>query len=263
MGARRGDTAGAPADHRRRQVLRLRHRQRRVDEQRPGDRAVVAGLEEGGDAAAGRARGRRALLRQHRARTPDAAGVEVSPARRQGHGDDPSRHRRRRLGTDRAAADAARLPSRHAQRQHQRPRLQLEPGRLEAGARVGLARSQGRLAARRRQRDRCSPHRARREGGDALRVAHGLAGPLADQRGHLVFRAQRLGQPLSLRPDDRRPQASDYQWRGPRHADRARRRKDAHAVVRRQWTREGARPVLHELLPRRARRAGGRPRRRR
>ena len=156
--------AGAPADHRRRQVLRLRHRQRRLDEQRSRDRAVVAGLEESGDAAAGRARGRRALLRQHRARAPDPAGVEVSPARRQGHGDDPSRHRRRRLGTDRAAADAARLPSRHAQRQHQRPRLQLEPRRLEAGARLGLARSQGRLAARRRQHDGCSPHRARRKG---------------------------------------------------------------------------------------------------
>ena len=110
---------------------------------------------------------------------PDAAGIEVSPARRQGHGDDPSRHHRRRLGTDRAAADAARLPSRHAQRQHQRPRLQLEPGRVAAGARLGLARSQGGLAARRRQHDRRSPHGSRREGGDTLRITHGMAGPVA------------------------------------------------------------------------------------
>ena len=55
----------------------------------------------------------------------------------QRHGDAPPRRHRRRHRQGHAAADAARLPSRHARRRHQHERLQLEPGRLEARARVG------------------------------------------------------------------------------------------------------------------------------
>ncbi len=79
------------------EVLRLRHRQRRLEQQRPRDRSVVAGLEEDRDAAAGRAQGRRDVSRQHDRRPSDAARGEVPAARRSRDGDDPPRrHRRRR-----------------------------------------------------------------------------------------------------------------------------------------------------------------------
>ena len=91
--------AGAAADHGRREVLRLRHGQRRLEQQRPRHRALVARLEEDRHLPAGRARGRRDVSRQHAGRprdAPDAARLEVPAARRQGHGHAaPRRHRRR------------------------------------------------------------------------------------------------------------------------------------------------------------------------
>ena len=121
------DAAGTPADHRRRQVFRLRHGQRWLERQRSRHRALVARLEEDRDAAAGRARSRRDVPRLDRRRASDAARLEVPVAWRQGHGDAPPRRHRGRHGTYSPAADGARLPSRHARRRYQRARLQLEP----------------------------------------------------------------------------------------------------------------------------------------
>ena len=56
------------AHDRRRQGLRLRHRQRRLDQQRSSGAQVVAGLEEDRDLPAGSAQGRRHVSRQHRRR---------------------------------------------------------------------------------------------------------------------------------------------------------------------------------------------------
>ena len=66
----------------RRQGLRLRHRQRRLDAQRPPDPPLVARLEEDRDVPAGSARRRRDVSRRHHRRPSDAAGLEVSAARR-------------------------------------------------------------------------------------------------------------------------------------------------------------------------------------
>ena len=60
--------AGQAADDRRRQGLRLRHRQRRLDQQRSPGAQVVARLEEDRHLPAGSAQGRRDVSRQHRRR---------------------------------------------------------------------------------------------------------------------------------------------------------------------------------------------------
>ncbi len=123
LGSRHDHRRGAGADHRRREVLRLRHRQRRLEQQRPRHRPLVARLEEAGDVPAGRARGRRDVPRhdaRQPGRSPDAARLEVPAARRQGGRDAaPRRHRRGHRPRD-ATADASGLPPRHARRQRQR-----------------------------------------------------------------------------------------------------------------------------------------------
>ena len=84
LGARRGHRPGDAAHARRRGELRLRHRQRRVEAQRPGDRAS-------GRPTPGRSPPTSRIsatigdmyLVEHQRRAPDAPGVEVSAARRQ------------------------------------------------------------------------------------------------------------------------------------------------------------------------------------
>ena len=103
------------------------------------------------------------------------------------------------------------------------------PGRLAAGARVGVPRSQARGAARRRHRDRRRPRRVRGNGRDAVRVALRLARAVANQRGRLALGARQLGPALSLRSANRQAEAPDHDRRRPGHADRAHRREDANA----------------------------------
>ena len=86
VGPRRRHRPGEAADDGRREGLRLRHRQRRLGDERPADRALVARLEEDRHLPAGRAQGRRHVSRRDEGRPvpPDAARLEVPAARRQG-----------------------------------------------------------------------------------------------------------------------------------------------------------------------------------
>ena len=70
------------AHHRRREGLRLRHRQRRLALQRSPGARLVARLEEDRHLPAGPAQDRRDVPRQHHRRPSHAAGVEVPAARR-------------------------------------------------------------------------------------------------------------------------------------------------------------------------------------
>ena len=109
--------------HRWRQGLRLRHRQRRLDEQRPRDSGLVARLEEDRHVPAGSAQRRRDVSRQHAGRASGAASVEVSAAGDSVITDDPARHhrRQRRRATHDSPADAARSASLDALRPHRVP----------------------------------------------------------------------------------------------------------------------------------------------
>ena len=258
MGDGHRDTAGTAAHDRRDQVFRLRHRQCRLEQQRSRHRALVPRLQEDRDTAAGRARSRRDVPRLDRRRTPDPARVEVSAARRQGHGDAPPRRHRCRHRTDGTAADGTRLPPRHARRRHQRTRLQLEPGQLAAGAGVRIARPQAGMAARRRYGDRDGAYGARGKGRDAVRITHRLAGVVEQQRGHLALGARQLGPAVPLRPRHRQAEEPDYERRRAGDADCACRRESANAVVRRQRPREGPGSILPALLPHGTRRQGQR-----
>ena len=73
---------------------------------------------------------------------------------------------------------------------------------------------------------------------DAVRVAHRLARAVGDERGHLALRARQLGPALSLRSADRAAEEPDHDRRRAGDADRAHRREDAHALVRRQRPRD-------------------------
>ena len=138
VGEGRRHRAGAPAHDRRREGLRLRDEQRRLDDERRARAVVVARQQEDRDAAAGRAQGRRHVPgRNARQRRPSgAARLEVSAARRSRRGDDQPRRDRRRHRQDEAAADEARLSPRHVGRQHRHERISLESGRLEARVRL-------------------------------------------------------------------------------------------------------------------------------
>ena len=168
---RHGDGPGAPADEGRREVLRLRHRQRRLEQQRSRHRALVARLDEDRHLPAGRARGRRDVSRQHARRSghaPDAARLEVPAAGRPRHGHAPPRRHRRRERRGRAVPDAARLSPRDAGRRCQPARLAVEAGRQRAGVHLDVARPQGSGAARRRHGHGRRPHGDAGEGRDAV-----------------------------------------------------------------------------------------------
>ena len=216
VGPRRRHGPGAPADHGRREVLRLRHRQRRLEQQRPRHRALVARLEEDRHLPAGRARGRRDVPRQHAGqpgrRTPRfACRSSRCPATRSWRCSTASSSTSD-SGTRRPLPDAARLPPRHARRQREPARLAVEAGRRRAGVHLDVARPQGGGAARGRRRHRGRPH------GDGARrsrrsTSRGSAARCCGPRNevHLVLRARQLGPPLSLRPRDRHAEAPDHQ----------------------------------------------------
>ncbi len=71
---------GQAADDRRHQGLRLRDRQRRLDQQRSPGAEVVAGLEANRHLPAGSAQDRRDVSGQHRCGTSDVEGLEVPAA---------------------------------------------------------------------------------------------------------------------------------------------------------------------------------------
>ena len=122
--------SGASTHDRWRRELRLRDRQRGLEQQRSRDGVVVAGL------ASGSRRSSRTSERSARCIScsttvghPQLARREVPAARRQRHGDAaPGRDRRRRRHGH-SLADAARLSSRHARRRHPDGRLRLESRR--------------------------------------------------------------------------------------------------------------------------------------
>ena len=84
LGARRRDRPGAPAHDGRREGLRLRDEQRRLDDERGAVALVVAGRQEDRDAAAGRAQGRRDVpgADAGQRRAPGASRVEIPAPRR-------------------------------------------------------------------------------------------------------------------------------------------------------------------------------------
>ena len=102
-----GDEEGDAAHDRRREGLRLRDQQRRLDEERPADPALVARLEEDRDLPAdGRKVGDMYLVNT-RVGHPRAPGVEVPAARRRTHLHAPARRHRRRRGEGRPAEDGS------------------------------------------------------------------------------------------------------------------------------------------------------------
>ena len=152
------------------------------------------------------------------------------------HGDDRIVSSSTSTRDGRAAADGAGLPSRHAQRQHQRPRLQLEPGRLRSSR-------SPRSRATTSRRGCASPTRA--TGAVRTVLDEKVATHYESRTGWQVLwatneviwysRARRLGPPLSLRPATGAAETPDYHRPGPGHADR-------HASTRRH-ARSGSAPA--------------------
>ena len=168
---------------------------------------------------------------------PDAAGLEVSAARRP---DVVTMIQRVVIDVDAAKVvaleDGARPASLDALRRHRVPRRRVgrrpvEPRRDRSVAFVSTSRDHKHdAAARRRRGDRRGARRARRDGRDVLRVGQRpreLALPAGVERGDLVLRARQLGPAVSLRSADRQAEEPDHDRRRQRHAAAPRRREDA------------------------------------
>ena len=155
LGARPGERRGDAADARRREGLRLRHRQRGLDAQRPPGGPLVARLAEGGHLPAGPAGGGRDVPGEDAGGPPGAAGLEVPAAGRQRDHHHPAGGGGRGAAAGGAAADAARPAPLHLLRRRglrrQLQRRAVEPGRRAAGIRLQHARPQAGDAARRRR----------------------------------------------------------------------------------------------------------------
>ena len=93
-----------------------------------------------------------------------------------------------------------------------------------------------------RERARCG--RCSRSRRHALRIAGRLARAAGVERVDLVVAARQLDPPLSLRPRDRPAQEPHHHGRGNRHADRARRRENAHDLLHGDGKEAGRDPVL-------------------
>ena len=172
------------AHHRRRQGLRLRHRQRRLGTERPRHRALVARLEEGRDVPAGRAQGRRHVPGRDEGRSSGAQSVEVPAARATRRRDAPSR----RSSTPIAGATVRfQMPPDYHRAtlgdNFSLTDMTWSPDAGTARVRLDVARSQVGHAPRGRRRDGRRAHGVRRDGADAVRIAHRLAGAVGDQRG--------------------------------------------------------------------------------
>ena len=243
---------------RRREGFRLRHRQRRLDHQRPPDRQMVAGFQEDRDLSAGPARRRRDVPGRHARRASEPARLEVPAARRRNGHDDPARRHRRRCRHGRALPDAARPAPLLALRRPRVPRRlggrAVESRRGARRVRLHVARPQARAASHRRRRHRRGPRRARGDGPDVLRVGQRprqLALSAEIERDHLVFRARQLGPPVPLRCDHRQAEEPHHLGRGQRHAGAARGRRRARHLLPRRRTGEGPRSVFRAPVPHR------------
>ena len=166
---------------------------------------------------------------------PTLRGVEVSRCPATGRRDDPPRRSSTSTpGKIDAPADAARLPPRDARRQHQHERLQLEPRRLEARARLDVARSQARRRCasptpRPARSARCSTRPSPTQFESRTRLA-GALGRRTKSSG--TRERDNWGQLYLYDLHDRQAEEPDHDRRRPGHADRAHRRADAHALVR-------------------------------
>ena len=254
--------------------LRLRHRQRRLDPQRSRDPGLVAGFEEDRDLPAGPAQDRLDDAGRHPRRPSERRDLEVPAGRRQGRDHDRARrHRRAPRQTGTAPEDAAGPAS-------------LDPVRRRQLRRAAGKTCSGRPTAR---RSRSCPRRAttsRRgcawptspparcatcctNGADLFRERQRrgqLALPAAVERSAVVQRAQRLGQPVPLRPGQRQAQARGDDRRRQRHRSAARGSGVAHRCgSAASVATAGANPYYQAVLQGRARRrhadaadAGGR-----
>src|SRR6185437_9583261 len=111
LGARSGNRERPPAHDRRCERLWLRHRQRRLDEERPPGARVVRRLQKDCDVSAGSARRGRDVPGRHARWASGARAMEVPAARRQHHPDDSARHHRPRRTARDQAPDGARSAS--------------------------------------------------------------------------------------------------------------------------------------------------------
>ena len=187
---------------------------------------------------------------------PDAAFVEVPAPRRQRRRDDPSRDHRSR--------DAARVV-----------RLQMPPDFHRAtlgddismndynwspdGPQLALVstatRSQGRRAQGRRRQHGCRAHGDERER-SPTHFESRTGWRVLWATNEVLWYSQRddWGQLYLYDLNTGALKNQVTSGEGPGHRHRARRREDAHALVRRERPRAGTGPVLPSLLPRRARR---------
>ena len=232
VGARSGDRRRNATDHRRREGLRLRHRQRRLEALGRRHPAVVARLQEDRHLPAGSAQDRRDVPRPGHQRASRAEGVEVSAGGRQGRDHDRARDHRRRRAQGDPPEDAARSASLHAVRRHRLRRRHVgrrgvEPRRHAPGVRLHLARSQAGVAPRGRRRNRRRPRSDDRDRAEVLRERQRqdqLALSAEVERDPVVQRARRLGQSVPLRPRHRQAEEPDHARPGQRDAGAVRRR---------------------------------------
>ena len=234
-------------------------------QQRPADRRVVARLEEDRDLPAGPAQASaRCTWSTRKVGHPDAAGVEVSAARRRGRHDDPARRHRRRRGEGASRLqDAARPAPLDALRRRRVPRRRLGRRAVELPtarrvAFVSTSRDHKQRAAARRRRRRparsatCSRRRSRRSSSRATARVNWRYLPASNE---VIWFSERdnWGQLYLYDLQTGKLKHQITTRRGQRHAAAARRREEPRGCYfLGVGQREGPRSVLHALLSRSA-----------
>ena len=120
-------------------------------------------------------------------------------------------------------------------------------GQPDPGVCLHFAGPQARMVPPRQCQDRCRAYRVRGSGADLVRKRQRcgeLALPAGHARGDLVQRAQQLGQPVPVRPQDRQAQACDHHRRGQCHRSAQGRRENPHGLVPWRGSHAWCEPVL-------------------
>ncbi|MCK7533828.1 MAG: hypothetical protein MZV63_23750 [Marinilabiliales bacterium] len=260
------DVATGPGDgahERRREGLRLRHRQRRLERAASAPSCCGRPTRRRSPPTS-RTSARSATCTSSRRRPghPVLAVVEVPAARRRARGDAAPRHHRRR---HRARSSASRCrPTTTAPRSATTSAcddMTVEPRRRRSwrSCRRRATTSQA-VAPRGRRGHRRRAHGVRRDRDDALRVARRLARAVGDERGHLVRRSATTGATsISTTSTTGALKNRITTGDGPRHADRRRLDEKTRTVWFTAMGREkGQDPYFRHALPDRPRRQGPR-----